>query len=166
MTVVWNNSVIGIERISGEPVTPGHELAYFIRDRQNDFVRQSPDYPLIIGKLSFPRTSAKNTEVVWPSRLTLSADPRQIIAVRIHAPGFPSADSGPYFRLLLSSIAGVDNRTVELVYDSSRGFLLRQLVSLLSSPLILGSGKALQRFEAAAAPLRDALSDPLRQYEG
>ena len=133
---VENDISMKAKKRDNQIVTPNREQEYFVLQKDVNKGRntstnagKNPEYPLIIGRLSLPRTNIKTTEIIWPNQLKLQPG-NQIIAVRIHAPGFPSSGPGPYFRLLLSSAGkSVVNDTVELVYDSAKGFLLRQLVT-------------------------------------
>jgi len=118
-----------IHKFNNETITIGTEYAFYYQTPTNQN-NLEPKYPLFIGKLNFPRISPKNTEILWPSHLKIShnLEKSQIIALRIKAPGFPTADSGPYFRILISDEKNITANTIELIYDSAKGFLLRQIV--------------------------------------
>jgi hypothetical protein len=81
-----------------------------------------------IGRLDFLEIG---NGISWLKSLRLPSR-RVHITVKTQLTDHPSESFGPYFRLLLSSSDNITNDTIEFSYDNTNGFLLRQIVSLLS----------------------------------
>lgn len=127
ITNILNNSHANVKKLDDEDLDYNKEQPFFIQENITHKKKAQIPYPLIITQFSIPDVNNNLPEIIWPRRLHLNQYPKQIISIRLQIPS--SASSGTYFRILFSSHAEINSNSVELIFDTSKGFLLHQLVN-------------------------------------
>lgn len=113
-------------------------------------------YPIAMGGLEFLKVQ---NEIAWLRNFKLI--PRMRIEVRVQIADLPSESFGPYFRLLFSPTDSVTNDTVEFSYDSSKGYLLRQIVL---REVNVGQEEQIQRLQKGTHERRNPTHHSIRRY--
>eukprot|EP00826_Nyctotherus_ovalis_P054789 TRINITY_DN7206_c0_g1_i1.p1 TRINITY_DN7206_c0_g1~~TRINITY_DN7206_c0_g1_i1.p1 ORF type:complete len:298 (+),score=0.39 TRINITY_DN7206_c0_g1_i1:1108-2001(+) len=119
---IVSDTLMKVKKLNNVDVPNNHLLRHHYQ-KKSTYQAIKQKYPIVISGLEF--LTVQN-EIAWLRNLKLT--PRMKIEVRVQIAGFPSESFGAYFRLLLSPTDSVTDDTVEFSYDSSKGYLLRQIV--------------------------------------
>ena len=120
---VQSDSTMQISKIKENDEDKDGYLEYYLQDKAEPEEIEIPSYGRAIGKIEY--LSMIPNKISWLRHLRFGSK-KLLIPIYIKTSINPVENFGTYFRFLLSE--NMNDPIIELIYDETKGFLLRQIV--------------------------------------